>query len=289
VLNGATVIGDLLASLVNQVAPPRDTEVIIVDNGSSDGTQDIVRRFNVTLLEEPRRGPAAGRNRGLDHARGDVIAYLDADTLPTRRWLAELLRPFASSDVVLVGGSTLSYCPMTPAERFISQMGAYKLEYSVSRGVFPFIASRNMAVRRKAALAINGWSEDMPTAEDMDFCHRLLRRFPTEIVHQPTALLFHRDRSSDSALCHQAWTYGQGLAHMYLRYPDVTRWDVPKSIRLAKTLSIRSLASVVLRLGWRLGLTPQGRAEFAAYHWLWSRWYWRGFFSMYRHKERREP
>ena len=287
VLNGAAMIGDLLSALTNQVGLTSQTEIIVVDNGSTDGSQDLVQRFGVTLLEEARPGPAAGRNRGLAHARGEVIAHLDADTLPTRRWLVELTSPFSNADVVLVGGSTLSYCPATAAERFVSQMGAYKMEYSVSRGVFPFIASRNMAVRRDAALAIGGWSEDMPTAEDMDFCHRLLRRFPTEIIHQPTALLFHRDRSSDAGLFYQAWTYGQGLAHMYHRYPDVAHWGVLTSLRLARTLAIRYVSSVSFRLRGRLGLAPQSRVEFAAYHWLWSWWYWRGFLSMYWHGERR--
>src|SRR5260370_26945355 len=95
VLNGEATIGELLGALLTQRDPPAATEVIVVDNGSVDATRDIVRRAGVTLLEEPVRGPAAARNCGLRQARGDVVAHLDADTLPTSRWLAELVAPFA--------------------------------------------------------------------------------------------------------------------------------------------------------------------------------------------------
>lgn len=289
VLNGASTIGDMLTALVNQAGVPPQTEIIVVDNGSTDGTQDIVRRFDVVLLEESKRGPAAARNRGLCHATGDVVAHLDADTLPTRRWLAELVAPFTDRDVILAGGKTLSYCPVTPAECFMAQLGIFEMEHSVARGIFPFVSSRNMAVRRENALAIEGWAEEMPTAEDMDFCHRLLREFSTEIVLRSAAILFHHERTSDDALQRQSWTYGEGLAQMYLRYPEVVRWDAVKSIRLARTLLIRSAMPAILHLGEMLGLASGERVEFATYHRLWSWWYWRGFFSMYRHKERRAP
>jgi glycosyltransferase involved in cell wall biosynthesis len=290
VLNGAAVIGDLIAALLGQVGAPRAREIIIVDNGSWDGTRDIVRRHGVTLLEEPKRGPAAARNRGLAHARGEVIAYLDADTLPTRRWLAELVAPFSDPEVILATGRTISYRPQTGAERFVAQKGFYETEErSMAFLTFPFVASRNMAVRREHSLAVGGWAEDMPSAEDVDFCYRLLRRYPSAIVFRPTALLFHRERATDDGLRRQAWSYGEGRAHMYLRYPEVVHWNWLKSMLVAWGLMVRSTWPVVQRMGRVMGLVSADLVEFATYNRMWTWWYWRGFFSMLRHKERRKP
>src|SRR5271170_322403 len=109
VLNGAATIGDTLAALCSQAGAPKQMEVLVIDNGSTDGTVEIVRKFPVTLLHEPMRGPSRARNCGLKAAKGEILVCLDADTLPTRRWLRELIRPFEDAGAVLVGGEILSF------------------------------------------------------------------------------------------------------------------------------------------------------------------------------------
>jgi glycosyltransferase involved in cell wall biosynthesis len=288
VRDGAETIGDLLAALGAQVPPPAAAEIVVVDNGSTDGTADIVRRFDVRLAQAQTPGPSAARNVGLAVARGDVVAYLDADTLPTRRWLVEILAPFEDPAVVLVGGATIGFAPETPAQRFVaSQMEASAFEHSVSRALFPFAASRNLAVRCEPARAVGGWAEDMPTAEDMDFCFRLSRATGAPLAHSPGAIVLHRDRASDRALRDQAWSYGEGLAHMYLRYPEVAGWDAAKTGRLVRILAVRSSRPWALRLRGRPADSAQ--VELARYHALWTWWFWRGFFSMLGRRRRTAP
>lgn len=80
VFNGERYIGAALESVRAQSRPVR--EVIVVDDGSTDGTVAVVQSFaEVTLLHQPNRGPAAARNRGIARARGDYLAMLDADDL----------------------------------------------------------------------------------------------------------------------------------------------------------------------------------------------------------------
>ncbi|WP_324195330.1 glycosyltransferase family 2 protein [Nocardia abscessus] len=93
VLNEAAVIERTLARLVAQEAVD---EVIVVDNGSDDGTPGIVRDFavahpKVELVHEPVRGIAAARNAGFDKARGEFIARTDADTLVAADWGSTIL------------------------------------------------------------------------------------------------------------------------------------------------------------------------------------------------------
>ena len=289
VFNGAATVADMLAAVVGQAASPDKTEIIVVDNGSTDTTREIVRRFDVILLEESKRGPSAARNRGLRHATGDVIVHLDADTVPTRQWLAEILAPFGDPETILVAGRSLSFPASTPAGRYLSRFQLYDAERNIARPVLPFVASMNLAVRRDAALAVGGWNEDMMTSEDVDFCTRLLRRYPGPIRYAPGALLFHRNRDTDAGLQRQAWTYGEGVADTYRRYPQVVPWGWVQYLALARNLLVRSAHPLVASVGCRLGLTQANDVEYAYYHRMWTWWFWRGFFSFYRSGRRRLP
>lgn len=97
VLDEAANIPRTLRSLVAQDAVD---EVIVVDNGSVDGTIEVVRDFQadhprVRLLHEPNRGIAPARNAGFDEARGEFVARTDADTLVDRDWAATIRDFFA--------------------------------------------------------------------------------------------------------------------------------------------------------------------------------------------------
>jgi glycosyltransferase involved in cell wall biosynthesis len=284
VLNGGETIGDLLTALTHQVGVPRDSTVIVVDNGSTDSTPQVVSRFPVTYLQESVPGPSAARNRGVSHARGDVVVFVDADTLPTRHWLAEMTAPFVDGNNVVVGGRALAYRSTTPAQRFMARLGARRLEHDFFRSRVPYVGAGGMAVRREALIAVGGWDERLRTAEDLDVCVRLVRRGGCGIVHQPRALLFMWHRASFEALLTQAWDYGQGLAQVHLRYPDVIPLSRSRWLMLGSTLALRRAKACALAAGQRLGVTAAERADFARHHWDWSKSFWGGFLSMLRHR-----
>lgn len=284
VLDGAETIGDLLTALTHQAGSPRDTEIIVVDNGSTDTTADVVERFAVTLLHQPKPGPSAARNLGLARARGEVVVFVDADTLPTRRWLAEMTAPFASAARMVVGGHAVSHRSATPAQRFMAQLGTRRLEHDFFRARIAYVAAESMAVQRASLIAVGGWDEDLRTAEDLDVCVRLVRRYACRVVRQPRAVLFSRRRETFEALFRQAWDYGQGLAQAHLRYPDVIPLTASRWLMLARTLTVRRSKAWLLPGGQRLGVIPAERAEFARHHWEWSASFWGGFRSMLRHR-----
>ncbi len=288
VLNGAQTLGDLLRGLANQAEARRDLEIVVVDNGSTDGSQEIVRACGVAkLLEEPLRGPAAARNRGLYQTQGEVVVFVDADMLPTRRWLSALVEPFSDESVVIAAGHILAYRPSTAAERFTAASEAWDTKTAVQRQPFPFAPTGNMAVRREAAIRIGGFANDMPTAEDVDFSYRVLREYPGEIVYRPEAVTFHHYRPTAEGLRKQAWIYGEGAADIYLRYPDAVRWDLMKTLKVTVRLLRASIDPPVRGLGRLVGLGSDERLEFSKFHRMWTWWHWRGFQSMYRHRERR--
>ncbi len=281
VLNAVSTVGEMLRALAAQRFD-RPWETIVVDGGSNDGTQALVARFPVTLVVEPKRGPAAARNNGLLLASGDLICHLDADTVPTRDWLRALVAPFEDPTVVVVGGKTVSLPSQTPAQSYMAASGRIDAVDYIHRPIFPFVPSRNMAVRREAALAIGGWANECITGEDVDFCHRLLARFPDSMRYAERAVVLHRNRASDDELRRQAWGYGEGVAHLYARYPGEVRWRRTDPLRVAGKLIGYSLAPIALSGAHRLGLANVGRVERAHYHRIWKWAFWRGFFSYRR-------
>lgn len=129
--NEASVIPDAISSALAQTV--RCLEVIVVDDGSTDGTVDVVRRFaeadtRVRLVEMPRNaGPAAARNAGVAAARGDWIALLDADDVyePTRIDTLLALAKANDADIVsdnlLVHSADVPPYPLIPADDLPAQ------------------------------------------------------------------------------------------------------------------------------------------------------------------------
>lgn len=105
VYNASATVGDVLHALVTQSYPGDRTELLFVDNGSSDGTEDIVRSFSVRILkEENSTSPYAARNLGIQHASGEIIAFTDANKIPDSRWVEEGVAALLNSGAGLAGG-----------------------------------------------------------------------------------------------------------------------------------------------------------------------------------------
>ncbi|MDP1613837.1 MAG: glycosyltransferase [Sulfuritalea sp.] len=106
----AELLQRALLSLCGQSLPQDRFEVLVIDNGSSDGTAPVVaatqrRSPNVRYFFEPRPGLHAGRHRGLKEAAGDVLVFADDDIRATPDWLAAIAENFADPAVAMVGGN----------------------------------------------------------------------------------------------------------------------------------------------------------------------------------------
>lgn len=288
VLDGAATIAATLTGLLNQAPSPCSAEILVVDNGSTDATRAIVATFPVQLLTESTPGPAAARNRGLHAARAAIVAHLDADTLPTRRWLAEIAAPFADPSVTQVAGRMLGHRPSTPAERYYARCFLDRDEENTRAEGFPFAASGNMAVRRDAALAVGGWDETFRVAQDVDLSFRLLRRFGTPIRYQPGALVFVRTSRTLAELRRRAFKYGQGRAKLWLQYREAAAWGPRRTARIAGGLVLAAVWPYLLSTARWTGRATAEDVHEAVCHRAWNWGLWRGFASMIRHREWRQ-
>ncbi len=151
-----------------------DFEIIVVVGGN-DSTYDIAKEYTRKVYREPPsvKGPAAARNYGAKKAKGEILAFLDADTWPNPEWL-EAYDVCFSKDVVGAGGpvyadsNSLYY-------RFIYWLDQ-DLFYRVSSALnFHQFSGNNCAYRRKEFLAIGGFNEKTSMLEDVELANRMKR------------------------------------------------------------------------------------------------------------------
>ncbi len=136
VWNGQATIGKCLRAIEAQTYPAELTQVLVIDNGSTDDTTSIIRSFpGCMLLSETAPGSYAARNLGLRHASGDIIAFTDADCIPDPEWLERIVEALAQkprAGVIAGRISTFTDGPMTDAAIFDS-LFAFRQQTLASR------------------------------------------------------------------------------------------------------------------------------------------------------------
>jgi glycosyltransferase involved in cell wall biosynthesis len=181
-----------LVALAHQTTPVETYEVIVVDDGSPDNTRALVQAHaGVTLLAQSRAGPAAARNLGVRHARGDIVLFTDADCEPLANWIECMVAPFAEECVVGVKGAYLNRQPGLVA-RFVQLEYEEKYDRMARADYIDFVDTYAAGYRRKVFLSAGGFDASFPTAsvEDQELSFRLAER-GLKMVFVPEARVVH--------------------------------------------------------------------------------------------------
>ncbi len=214
--NAEKTIGSCLGACLSQIHP--NTEVIVVDDGSTDATPRIAQAFPVHYIRQENRGPAAARNRGAAEATGSFVAFTDADCLPEPDWIAQLLAVFAEG-VAAVGGTYGIANPESMLARMIHEEIA--LRHS-SYGVdVDFLGSFNVMYDREAFRTTGGFDETFSraSAEDNDLSYRLLDA-GGKLRFAPHAIVKHFHPSRLGPYLRTQARHGFWRMKLYAKHPN---------------------------------------------------------------------
>jgi glycosyltransferase involved in cell wall biosynthesis len=180
VYNGEATIDSCLESLLQQARAAGDVEIIVVDDGSTDGTISVLSRYeSVRVIRQPvNAGPAAARNRGVAEASGDIVLFTDADCTPSEDWIMEMTVPFhADARVVGAKGIYKTKQPELTA-RFVQLEYEDKYDKMRRDDAIDFIDTYSAAYRRSVFLEMGGYDCRFPVAcaEDVELSFRLAQK-----------------------------------------------------------------------------------------------------------------
>ena len=221
VFNPGDVLNDQLGALAAQRGFGEPWEVVLADNGCTDGSLDSVadhaERLTIRVVDATcHRGPAHARNRGAEEAQGTWLAFCDSDDVVAPDWLAQLWSAREIGD--LVTGTcdvTLLNDPALLKARGGPQYGTRLLDGPCE--FLPFAPSCNLLVDRETFLRLGAWDEQLAHCEDVDFSWRA-QLSGAHLHFADGAVIHYRYRRSVWGVFTQMRRYKAAEVRLYVRY-----------------------------------------------------------------------
>ena len=225
-------IAACLDSLVSQDYPRENYEIIAVDGGSTDCTQEIVKRYPVRLIVADRAVIGYQRNIGAANAKGKYIAFTDADCVADRQWLSKLVQSIEGSgtDVVAVGGPNLVFESDPDFARIIGHMqrtflgsGGSPQSYNISSPKYVYsIPNCNIAYVAEV-LREEKYDNRLGVGDDGDINYRLSRK-GYKFIYLPDAMVWHHRPASLKTFVKKMFLYGEAMGRLTRKNRGIVRW-----------------------------------------------------------------
>jgi GT2 family glycosyltransferase len=294
--NRLEILPRVLAALESQTLDTAMFEVVVVDDGSSDGTAAYLagRRpdFEFRSFTQVNSGPAGARNRGIADARGELVVFLGDDTVPEPDFLSVHLgahRDRPGRRIAVLGYTTWPReRRVTPFLHHINEYGlqfGYELIRDPEAVPFNFFYTSNISLPR-AAFEENGFFDTtFPDAawEDIELSYRLSRS-GYGIVYEPRAVVRHHHDITFASFRRRQERSGRAAAIFYRKHPELAdflgvaslanpdrppfwmpawaalceRWEIPGG---RKAIDRVLTADYLRGLGFALAATPRGRVD----------------------------
>ena len=265
VFNRPNEVDELLQSLTTQTF--KDFDVVVVEDGSTLPSQDVVARYANRLpihyYTKPNSGPGQTRNYGVERAQGDYVLILDSDVVLPEGYLAAVDTELTAAPCDAFGGPDRAHKDFTPMQKAINYaMTSFFTTGGIRGGkkkmdkFYP--RSFNMGVQRKVYNALNGFSE-MRFGEDIDFSTRIFKGgYQCRLF--PEAWVWHKRRTDLKKFFKQVHNSGIARINLSKRHPGTLKLvhTLPAVFTLgcAMLLLLSAVAALLACSYWWVMLLP---------------------------------
>jgi glycosyltransferase involved in cell wall biosynthesis len=199
-----------------------EIEVVLADNGSTDGNPDLARRIGEELLPRlrvidasARPGPSAARNAGWRAARGDLVLFCDADDVADPGWVAAMVAALRTSDVV---GGRLEVHALNDPRTLDWRTPPAQTHLPRAERYLHFAMGGNLGLRADLLHALDGFDEGLDrSGEEADLCWRA-QLAGERVAFAPDAVVHYRLRTGLRPLVRQHLDWGRGSVDLYCRF-----------------------------------------------------------------------
>ena len=218
--NAEKTVVQCIQSLLHQTIPSDKYEIILVNDGSTDRTEEVTKSLGVKYFYQSNQGPATARNKGVALAHGDIILFTDSDCITERNWIEEMIKPFNDPDVVGVKGRY-----KTRQKEIISRFAQLEFEerYCLleKHKYIDFVDTYSAGFRKEVFLAVRGFDPSFPHAnnEDVDLSYRLAQK-GYRMVYNSKAVLHHQHPTSLLEYLKLKFWRGYWRFIVYRQYPE---------------------------------------------------------------------
>ncbi|RKZ30303.1 glycosyltransferase AglE [bacterium] len=229
VLNSPENIKRCLDGLMRQTYPEDLFEIIVVDNGSTDNTPEIVRQYPVKFLfEKEIRSPYAARNRGIKESKGEIIALIDAGCTPITAWLESGINTMITENADLVGGKvTFTFGEKKTISEIFDSISNAQIKQSIEdRGV---AKGGNLFVRKTVFEKVGLFPENVRSGADVLWTGCAIRA-GFKPVYSPNAEVFYSARGF-CPLIKKSYRVGKGHTAIWKREGKTSFYILKRLIR----------------------------------------------------------
>ncbi len=218
-------IQELLTSFKNLSFPPDQFELIIADDGSTDGTEELVKEFQETchldlkFYRQENRGPGAARNMGMENARGEFYIFIDSDCTVSPNWLTAIDETINNQHADAFGGPDSFRDDFPPLLKAINYSmtsfittGGIRGHKKKGLGKF-YPRSFNMGLSREIYEKIGGFGK-LRHGQDIEYSHRIIES-GAKVVLVPDAIVYHKRRTSIKKFFRQVFNWGVARINLY--------------------------------------------------------------------------
>lgn len=210
--NRSSMLADCINSLLNQNIDSENFEILIIDNNSTDNTEEVSSKFcekrhNIKYFFEKTTGYSAPRNCGWKNASGKIVAYIDDDEIAAPNWLESIEKDFQIEEKPdIIGGIYEIKYDETPPDWFTDSMGG--TNKNRPKGLLNqrqdcYLAGGNIAFKKEVMEKLNGFSNDfdmkdgfLMMGEDTDLCQRA-KNVGFKLYYNPGIVIYHRMNSNN--------------------------------------------------------------------------------------------